>query len=415
MMGINRIKCYLVLFLFIFSVLINCSSVSAFNAVAKKGNARLPHYCQGEEPWASIPYNYKPGGTIKSGGCGVCALAMIVSGLTGQDVTPKVMLDHINEMGVDKYATVSGDTEGLLASFKEKWGVDYKVIDDSTKSINSAIDSGCLLYFCTVANGTYNGDGHYLVCYGREPKKKGYYMIDSSPVYKVDEWYKYKNAFGGAVGDIYALSGGNGEAAGGTDATGQDGATTMAQAGSTGVADYFAKTEWELEGMGGAGLKREFDDFNVDLPTKDSLSKDIQQWMETIQEDIIYNNTKKPIVFMRAFLAALAIVLCIYAVFLYFAYWLDRLNNFFEFHLLSMLTLGRLDISPDDKTSTFRHSGKGSKTRIVVHRDMVYIVVLLITASMLVLSGAAFSYLQALISLIGHILSNTGSAVGGVL
>lgn len=405
----------MVVFLFIFSVLINCSSALAFEAVTKKGNAKLPHYCQGEEPWASLPYNYKEGGTIRSGGCGVCALAMIVSGLTGQDVTPKVMLDHINDMGVDKYATVGGDTEGLLASFKEKWGVDYKVIDDSTKSINSAIDSGCLLYFCTLSNGTYNGDGHYIVCYGREPSKKGYYMIDSGPVYKVDEWYKYKNAFGGAASDIYALSGGTGGVAGGTDATaGQDG-TTMADAGATGVADYFAKTEWELEGMGGAGLKREFSDFNIDLPTKDSLSSDIQQWIQTMQEDIIYNNTKKPVIYMRALLASLAIMLCIYAVFLYFAYWLDRLNNFFEFHLLSLLTLGRLDISPDDKTSTFHHSGKESKTRLVVHKDMVYIVVVLITASMVILSGAAFTYIQALIKFIAQVLSDTSSVIGGAL
>ncbi len=393
-------------FLLLFLIVLSSVKVSAFTPVNEKGSAKMPMYKQGEEPWASVPYEYYSGRTVGKGGCGVCSLAMIMSGLTGQDVTPKDIVDFINEIGLTEYNTVYGDTVALAEKVAQKYGVsqDYLALDEA--KIKQAIADKKLIWFSTGANGIYTGEGHYMLCYGGDGTN--YYCMESSIYYEVDKDYTFDEVFSGLhQAGAWAFYGGNGYQG--------ETSPTMEQAGATGVADYFAKTEWELEGMGGAGLKREFSDFNVDLPTKDSLSKDVQQWMETMQEDIIYNNTKKPVVYMRALLAALAIVMCIYAVFLYFAYWLDRLNNFFEFHLLSLLTLGRLDISPDDKTSTFHHSGKDSKTRIVVHKDMVYIVVLLITASMLVLSGAAFSYLQALISFIGHVISNTGSAVGGVL
>lgn len=394
-------------FLLLFLVVFCTVRVSAFTPVNEKGSAKMPMYKQGEEPWASIPYEYYSGRTVGRGGCGVCSLAMIMSGLTGQDVTPKDIVDFINEIGLTEYNTVYGDTVALAKKVAEKYGVSQDYLELDEAKIKQAIADKKLIWFSTGANGIYTGEGHYMLCYGGDGDK--YYCMESSNYYEVDKDYTFDEVFSGLhQAGAWAFYGGNGY-------QGETASPTMEQAGSTGVADYFAKTEWELEGMGGAGLKREFDDFNVDLPTKDSLSKDIQQWMETMQEDIIYKNTEKHVVYMRALLAALAIVMCIYAVFLYFAYWLDRLNNFFEFHLLSLLTLGRLDISPDDKTSTFHHSGKDSKTRIVVHKDMVYIVVLLITASMLVLSGAAFSYLQALISFIGHVISNTGSAVGGAL
>lgn len=186
-------------------------------------------------------------------------------------------------------------------------------------------------------------------------------------------------------------------ASGGNPNPDSQGTPSMEQAGASGVADYFAKTEWELEGMGGAGLKRDFNDFNIDLPTKDSLSKDKQQWMNEFSDVINSDKTTKIINIVRALIATLALWLVFYAVFLYFAYWLDRLNNFYEFHLLSMLSLGRLEVSPDDKTSTFHKHGVSGE-RVVIHKDMIYLVVLIITVSMLILSGKAYEWMGYLVN-----------------
>lgn len=397
----NRKFIILIGFLLLFLCTVN---VSAYTPINQKGSAKLPSYKQGEDPWASIPYNYKSGGTIGSGGCGVCSIAMILSGLTGQDITPQTIVDYINELGVSRYNTVNGDVPALAEKLAQKYGVNQELLGLDKEKIKQAISEKKLIWFSTGYNGIYTGSGHYMLCYGSDGDK--YYCMESSNYYQVDKEYTFEEIFSGLHSNgAWAFWGGNGY---------QGESVTMEQAGSKGVADYFAKTEWELEGMGGAGLKREFNDFNIDLPTKDSLSKSTQQWIHTMHENIIYDNTKTPVIYMRALLASLAVMLCIYAVFLYFAYWLDRLNNFFELHLLSMLTLGRLDISPDDKTSTFHKGGKESSKRVVVHRDIVFIVITLITASMLVLSGAAFTYLQVLIEFIKEVISNTGSAIGGM-
>ncbi len=45
------------------------------------------YFNQGEEPWASMPYGSS---TIKSAGCGPTALAIVISTLTGENVTPQM-------------------------------------------------------------------------------------------------------------------------------------------------------------------------------------------------------------------------------------------------------------------------------------------------------------------------------------
>lgn len=202
-------------------------------------------------------------------------------------------------------------------------------------------------------------------------------------------------------------------ASGGNPNSQNQGTTTMEQAGSKGVADYFAQTEWDLEGMGGAGLKRDFNDFNIELPTKDSLSKDKQRWMSEFADVLSSDTYTKVVNIIRAVIATFALWLVFYAVFLYFAYWLDRLNNFFELRLLHMLTLGRLEVSPDDKTSTFRKHGVSGE-RVVIHRDMVFLVVLIITVSMLILSGTLYKWMGMLIHFFKSVFESW-SYVGGSL
>ena len=51
----------------------------------KKGKVHIPVYMQSGQSWSNVPYG---GDNIASSGCGACALAMAVSGLTGNDITP---------------------------------------------------------------------------------------------------------------------------------------------------------------------------------------------------------------------------------------------------------------------------------------------------------------------------------------
>ena len=60
-------------------------------------NGRYPIYNQTEEPWAQVRFS---GTTIRSSGCGPVCMAMVVSTLTGQTVTPAQVAEFTEESGL---------------------------------------------------------------------------------------------------------------------------------------------------------------------------------------------------------------------------------------------------------------------------------------------------------------------------
>ena len=84
---------------------------------------------------------------------------------------------------------------------------------------------------------------------------------------------------------------------------------------------------------------------------------------------------------------------------IYLSYWFDRLNNFFDFSVLSILTFGRLRISPDESECTFSMTdlGKGEK-RTVNHKKILEVCIIGLAFGALIVSGAIFSILQGLVN-----------------
>lgn len=142
------------------------------------------------------------------------------------------------------------------------------------------------------------------------------------------------------------------------------------------------------------------DETPVSLPTKDSLGKDestVSQWGKDVE-------TKKAnaiLGFFRSVVAFVGILIVVYSVLLYLAYWLDRVNNLFDMRALGVLTLGKLRVSPDDKTSTFNSEAKEAK--LVVHRDMLKVVFIGVFVGVMLLTGKVYW----LIGKILYIIKNT--------
>lgn len=161
-----------------------------------------PRYCQRDKQWDDYPYNYKSEGTIGSGGCGASALAMAVSGLTGQIVTPKDIVEYLNSLGIN---TVYNGTKCAQVIAK-KYGLTYEYIDRSKQDkVNEALDSGKCLIFSIRANGIYTGEGHFIMCHGRSGDN--YYVLDSASreYYKTNQPYKYNQVFTIGSQGIFAL------------------------------------------------------------------------------------------------------------------------------------------------------------------------------------------------------------------
>lgn len=146
-------------------------------------------------------------------------------------------------------------------------------------------------------------------------------------------------------------------------------------------------------------------DTSIDLPTKKDLYNDgfwngftedmkIRTWKEDVDEW----RSSKVISWLRAVVAFIGIIIVVYSSFLYIAYWFDRINNFIDISMLSILTLGRLAISPDDTTSTFNPETKGIK--VVTHRNMIFICLLGIAFGIVLLTGKIYDFIAWILSFV---------------
>ena len=150
----------------------------------------FPRYYQTDEKWASLPYGSS---TIGEGGCGACALAMAVSGLTGKTVEPPEIVSYLNSIG--KNTINEGEGTDSATAVAEKYGLSIQVVHKSNQSaIDEALDQGKVCMFSVSSNGIYTGAGHYILCYKRDGQ--GYYIVESGHYYDSDKPYSYDYAMG---------------------------------------------------------------------------------------------------------------------------------------------------------------------------------------------------------------------------
>ncbi len=159
-----------------------------------------PRYYQSDSRWADYPYNYKTNGTIKSGGCGACALAMAVSGLTGTEVTPVEIVEYLNSLNIN---TVNGGAT-CAKQVAQKYNLTYEHINRTDKAaIDAALDSNKVLIFSITRNGIYTGDGHFIMCNGRSGDS--YYVLESGHYYETDKPYAFNQVFTAGVQGVFAI------------------------------------------------------------------------------------------------------------------------------------------------------------------------------------------------------------------
>lgn len=136
----------------------------------------------------------------------------------------------------------------------------------------------------------------------------------------------------------------------------------------------------------------EFPDFE-DLDIGDRHA--VREW----QGDLASRNENEPFKVARVFVAFLGILITVYSVFLYVAWQFDRNQNFIEFSLLGVLTLGHLTVAPEDTKSTYTKENKTGQ-RTVSHKDIITISVLGVAFGVLILSGKLYSIILWAVSFV---------------
>lgn len=159
---------------------------------------------QGDPRWASLPYPRNPW-TVKSDGCGLCAVTMCAMELEKyKNYTPKDTIGFMRQ-----YATNGNGTEWLgIDKGLEKYMGNYQR-HYTMSSFWAALDGGCKIGVILFGSGTapdgtvWTRGGHYVcfVDYKKENGQHWLYTKDSSYRHN-DGWHSYERSMKGCIPDV---------------------------------------------------------------------------------------------------------------------------------------------------------------------------------------------------------------------
>ena len=131
------------------------------DARLSSGNYSVVYYNQADEPWGSHPYGSS--GTIRSSGCGPTSMAICISTLTGEEVTPIDVADWAVDNG---YRSVGhGSTRTLIPAAAEHWGLECEDLGNDKQKFITALSEGKLVV-ALMGPGHFTRGGHFIVFTG---------------------------------------------------------------------------------------------------------------------------------------------------------------------------------------------------------------------------------------------------------
>lgn len=126
-----------------------------------EGSANLPYFNQTDSRWGYKSYGSS---TIASGGCGPTSLAMVVSGLTGNRVTPDMMADWSLKNG--HRAEGSGSYWSLMTAGGSNFGLNVEAVSrKNPEKIVKALSEGKPV-IVSMGKGHFTNGGHFIVLRG---------------------------------------------------------------------------------------------------------------------------------------------------------------------------------------------------------------------------------------------------------
>lgn len=120
------------------------------------------YYNQGEEPWASLAYGSS---NIRNSGCGPTALAIVISTLKGEIVTPQMTAKYAVEHG--EYVAGKGTSHSFPANAARNWGHSVeRVRRERMDYIVHELKQGKMAVVICAENTISGSSGHYIVLTG---------------------------------------------------------------------------------------------------------------------------------------------------------------------------------------------------------------------------------------------------------
>lgn len=128
-----------------------------------KGVKEVVYFNQLEEPWASLPYATS---TIEDSGCGPTSMAIVISTLTGNNVTPEMTKSFAENNG--EYVPGQGTSHSFIGNAAAHWGLTCERVgkgrmDDVVQALK---EGKMVVEICEAYTITGGSSGHFIVLTG---------------------------------------------------------------------------------------------------------------------------------------------------------------------------------------------------------------------------------------------------------
>ena len=127
------------------------------------GVKEVVYFNQLEEPWASLPY---ASSTVANSGCGPTSMAIVISTLTGKNVTPEMTKSFAEDNG--EYVQGQGTSHSFIGNAAAHWGLTCeRVGKDRMDDVVQALKGGKMVVeICEAYTITGGSSGHFIVLTG---------------------------------------------------------------------------------------------------------------------------------------------------------------------------------------------------------------------------------------------------------
>lgn len=130
-------------------------------------------YNQNDSQWNDTKYGTS---TIGEAGCGPSAMAMIITALTGNSVTPLDTAKYADERGL--FVDNQGSSHSISTVLSEHWGLSARGINADVAAINEVLRSDGLILAVGNGGAPYTPGGHFIVI--RAVTEDGKWLVGDS-------------------------------------------------------------------------------------------------------------------------------------------------------------------------------------------------------------------------------------------
>lgn len=288
--------------------------------------------------------------------------------------------------------------------------------NDSSDSVKSGGQDGVNFTFAKLNKKCYKNLFHAATpnqtfeCFTKnnnalEKFKKYYNISDSNPIVAIRMWNQSIKKGGFKVNSGFSGLSNKGDAidTSGSGSTQSSNGTSLNIQFMGGYYSELDLSSWNK--LAEPNIQEQYlDDAKRDNLTSKEIST-LSNWEQNIDDGSLMGRLIR---FLRSLVVLVGILITIWGILFYIAYWFDRLNTFVDIDLVRLLSFGKLVKSPDETECTFNvrnFTSVDGQPKTINHKITIFVTVLSVGVGCILISGYFYKILGFLVTKLLQFLS----------